>query len=100
MFSGMNMLALFTFGARQSPGNLTALGSIHNNNTSQFATARTQLSISTLEFHSRLIHCELEMSYNPRMSMAPPNTQQRNQRKKEEESDAFMRLVSSPRDEA
>lgn len=33
------------------------------------------------------------MSYNPRMSMVP-NTQQQNRgRKKEEESDAFMRLV-------
>jgi hypothetical protein len=38
------------------------------------------------------------MSFNPRMSMAPPNTQQRNQnRKKEEESDAFMRLVNTAR---
>ncbi len=34
------------------------------------------------------------MSYNPRMSIVP-NTQQRNQgKKKEEDSDAFMRLVS------
>jgi kinetochore protein Nuf2 len=33
------------------------------------------------------------MSYNPRMSIAP-NTQQQNRgKKKDEESDAFMRLV-------
>jgi hypothetical protein len=73
-------------------------------NTQQQHIAVCDSSYSTFNLnskvHSRLIHCELEMSYNPRMSMAPPNTQQRNQRKKEEESDAFMRLVSSPRDEA
>jgi hypothetical protein len=34
------------------------------------------------------------MSYNPRMSMAPPPSQQKQrQNKKEDDSDAFMRLV-------
>lgn len=35
----------------------------------------------------------LTMSYNPRMSMVPSSQQQNRGRKKEEESDAFMRLV-------
>lgn len=35
----------------------------------------------------------LEMAYNSRMSMVPSGQQQNRSRKKEEESDAFMRLV-------
>lgn len=43
----------------------------------------------------RLYEEPTTMSYNPRMSIAP-NTQQQNRgKKKDEESDAFMRLVSS-----
>jgi len=33
------------------------------------------------------------MSYNPRMSMAPNSQQQNRGKKKEDESDSFMRLV-------
>jgi hypothetical protein len=35
----------------------------------------------------------LTMSYNPRMSMVPNSQQQNRGKKKEEDSDAFMRLV-------
>jgi hypothetical protein len=35
----------------------------------------------------------LIMSYNPRMSMVPNSQQQNRGKKKEEDSDAFMRLV-------
>lgn len=34
------------------------------------------------------------MSYNPRMSMAPNSQQQSRGKKKEDDSDSFMRLVS------
>jgi hypothetical protein len=34
------------------------------------------------------------MSYNPRMSIAPSTQQQNRGKKKDDESDAFMRLVS------
>jgi kinetochore protein Nuf2 len=36
------------------------------------------------------------MSYNPRMSMVPSSQQQNRGKKKEEDSDAFMRLVRLP----
>jgi kinetochore protein Nuf2 len=36
------------------------------------------------------------MSYNARMSMVPNSQQQSRGRRKEEESDAFMRLVRIP----
>ena len=35
-----------------------------------------------------------KMSYNPRMSMVPNSQQQSRGKKKEEDSDAFMRLVT------
>lgn len=63
------------------------------------ATIRSQINMTSVSFttHHNSTHTNsIKMSYNPRMSMAPPNSQQQNRggKKKEEDSDAFMRLVN------